>query len=66
MIENFFGALSNLFLGPNTCAVLLPFQVISNLSRYMREPGANDELLSLIIVSAAGKGEYPLNLLIIG
>lgn len=25
--------------------------VINNLSRYMREPGANDELLSLIIGS---------------
>ena len=35
----------------NSCVIQLSVQVINHLCRYMREPGSNDELLSLIIVS---------------
>ena len=35
-------------------ANMICIQVINNLFRYMTEPGANEELFSLIIVSALG------------
>ena len=46
-LDNFITNSTKITKCPSICV-----QVISNLGRYMREPGANDELLSLILVSA--------------